>query len=431
MGFPAVPDDVEVLTVGAITRDVQRLIEDTFRRVWVTGEVSNAKRHSSGHIYLTLKDSEASLKAVIWRSVAMRLRFEPRDGMEIIARGRLSVYPPQGVYQFNIEELQPKGIGAQELALRQLREKLFKLGYFAPERKKPLPRYPRRIALVTSATGAAVRDMLEILVRRWPIAEFWVCPVRVQGDGAAESIAGAVAHLNHMHRGGGLSLDVIILGRGGGSSEDLWAFNEECLAHAIFRSIVPIVSAVGHEIDITTADMVADVRALTPSQAATMVTPDRAEVLAGLTDLEARLRMGLIELVEHRRRRLNELAGRPAFRMPLERVRAEEQRLDNWSERLSRATRQRVARAREKLEACAGQLESLSPLNVLARGYSLTRKEADRVVVRDPLQVQPGDRLVSTVEHGQIISRVEETHPTTDASASSQGRPSATRMQQA
>jgi len=411
MGIPTVPEGAKVLSVGELTRTVKGLLEDAFPAVWVSGEVSNVARPSSGHIYLTLKDAEAQLRAVIWRGIALRLRFDPADGQEVIARGRLSVYPPRGEYQLVIEELHIKGLGAQELALRKLKERLFRLGYFDPARKKPLPRFPDRIALLTSPTGAAVRDMLEILAHRWPVAEVWVCPVRVQGDGAAETIAAALGVVNRLHRSGALPFDVAILGRGGGSAEDLWEFNEECLAQAIHDSAVPVVSAVGHEIDLTVADLVADYRALTPSQAATAVTPDATELWQSLLDAESRLRNALFGTLDQAKRRLDDLAGRRAFRLPLERVRDQEQRLDDWGDRLRRAVRQRLALAKERLEAEAGRLESLSPLNVLSRGYSLTRREADQAVLRSAEQVRPGDRLITTVQHGQVVSRVEEARP--------------------
>jgi exodeoxyribonuclease VII large subunit len=407
----ALPTNAKVLTVGELTRAVKGLLEEAFTSVWVSGEVSNLARPASGHIYLSLKDADAQLRAVIWRSVALRLRFDPVDGQEVIARGRMTVYPPRGDYQFAIEELHVKGVGAQELALRQLKEKLFRLGYFAPERKKPLPRFPRRLALLTSPTGAAVRDMLEILTQRWPTTEVWVCPVRVQGEGAAETIAAALGVLNRLHRSGSLPLDVAILGRGGGSAEDLWEFNAECLAHAIFASDIPIVSAVGHEIDLTIADLVADYRALTPSQAATVVTPDVTELWQGLLETEARLRSALLGRVEQAKQRLDDLATRRAFRLPLEHIHDQEQRLDDWGERLRRSVRQRLTLAKERVEATAGRLESLSPLNVLSRGYSLTRREADHTLLRHAEHVQPGDRLVTTVQHGTIVSRVEEVMP--------------------
>jgi exodeoxyribonuclease VII large subunit len=399
---PYIPEGVKVLSVGELTREVKGLMEEAFAGVWVSGEISNLSRPSSGHIYLTLKDSEAQIRAVIWRSAAVRIRFEPREGLEVIARGHLSVYAPRGDYQLVIEELHPKGLGALELALRQLRDKLERLGYFAPERKKELPHFPRRVGLVTSPSGAAIRDMLEIFGRRWPLVELWVCPVRVQGDGAAQEIAEAVGLLNRL-----ACVDVIIVGRGGGSAEDLWSFNEECVAHAIFRSAIPVVSAVGHEIDVTIADLVADRRALTPSEAAEVVTPHREELLESLESAEGRLRTLLRQRLEVARARLSDLSQRRAFRMPLGRIRDEERRLDDWTERMRRAARQQLDRARERLEAHAARLESLSPLNVLGRGYSLTRREADQTVVRSPDQVRPGDRLITHVQHGRIVSRVE------------------------
>ena len=403
LSSPAVPAGAKVLTIGELTRAVKGVLEQDFASFWATGEVSNLKRHSSGHIYMTLKDAESQIRAVMWRSQAMRLRFDLREGMEVVVRGRLTVYVPRGEYQIQIEELQPKGIGALELALRQLKEKLQKLGYFAPGRKRPLPRFPARVALVTSPSGAAVRDMLEILGRRWPAVEVWICPVRVQGEGAAEEVAAAIRLLNRA-----VGADVIIVGRGGGSTEDLWAFNAECVAHAIFQSLIPVVSAVGHEIDLTIADLVADCRALTPSEAAERVVPDLQELLTGLGRIETQLRTSLWEQLEASRRRVDDLAQRRSFRLPLERLRDHERRLDDGGERIERAMRQRLAAWRERLGAQAAQLKGLSPLNVLGRGYSLTRRETDKAVVRSPDQVRLGERLVTELQHGRIVSRVEQ-----------------------
>jgi exodeoxyribonuclease VII large subunit len=402
MNAPPIPEGVKVLTISELTREVKGLIEEGFSSVWVAGEVSNLARPTSGHLYLTLKDAESQLRTVIWRGVALRMRFDLRDGMEVIVRGRLTVYTVRGEYQLQVEELQPKGIGAQELALRQLKEKLFRLGYFDPARKKPLPAYPHRVALVTSPTGAAVRDMLEIFARRWPAVEVWVCPVKVQGEGATQEIAGAITRLNQFQ-----GLDVIIVGRGGGTVEDLWPFNDEGVARAIFASRIPIVSAVGHEIDVTIADLVADCRALTPSEAAERVVPDRMELLDSLRRTEMQLRTLLVQRLEVAQARLDDLAQRRCFRLPLESIREHERRLDDFSDRLERAARQRVVQMRERLEAQAARLGTLSPLNVLGRGYSLTRTEVDQAVVRSPDQVRPGDRLVTFVQHGRIISRVE------------------------
>jgi exodeoxyribonuclease VII large subunit len=402
MSGNTVADGVKVLTIGELTRTVKFLMEEAFPMVWVTGEVSNLTRHSSGHIYLTLKDREAQLAAVIWRSTAQRLRLELREGIEVIARGSLTIYPKRGQHQLVVDQIHHKGIGAQELALRELKERLLRLGYFAPERKKPLPRFPQRVALVTSPTGAALRDMLEILCRRWPATEVWVCPARVQGDGAAEQIAAALRLANRFQ-----NVDVIIIGRGGGSIEDLWPFNAACVAEAIYASRIPVVSAVGHEIDLTIADLVADCRALTPSEAAERVVPDRNELFASLQTTEDRFRSLLVHRLETLGRRLAELSGRRCFRTPLDPIRERERRLDEWMERLERAMRQQIGRASESLRAQTARLESLSPLNVLGRGYSVTRRQADLAVLRSPEQVRPGELLVTWVQHGRIISRVE------------------------
>jgi exodeoxyribonuclease VII large subunit len=315
---------------------------------------------------------------------------------------------PRGEYQLLIEEIQPKGIGPLELAFRQLKEKLSVKGYFDPKRKRKPPRIPHRIVLVTSPSGSAVRDMLEILSRRWPAAEVWICPVRVQGEGAAAEVAEAIAALNRLAVNG-TALDVLIVGRGGGSLEDLWTFNEEIVAQAIFHSRIPVVTGIGHEDDLTIADMVADLRALTPSEAAEKVVPDRAAVLDWLSGLESRFRTDLRRRLDLARSRLVELARQPCFRKPLERIREEERRLDDWDERLQRAMQRRIEQLRDQLKGDAARLESLSPLNVLARGYSLTRKEDETAVLHAAAQVQPGERIVTRVERGEIISRVEET----------------------
>ena len=396
------PAGIKICSVSDLTRQVNILLGEAFPFIWVAGEIVNLKRATSGHIYLSLKDAHAQVRAVLWRSTANRLRFQVRDGLEIIARGNLSVYAPRGDYQFVIEEVHPKGMGAQDLALKQLMEKLAQLGYFAQERKRPLPRFPRHIALVTSASGAAIRDILEILGRRWPAAQVWACPVRVQGLGAAEDIAAAIRRVNRL-----AEIEVLILGRGGGSTEDLAAFNREVVAQAIFTSRVPVVSAVGHEIDVTIADLVADKRALTPSEAAELVTPDGGQILGALQSCHGRMRDLLLSRFQTLRGRLQDLTGRRTLAQPLERIRERERRLDDSEARLHRAIQQKLATIRHLADAQAARLETLSPLNVLARGYSLTRRETDQAVVRNPDQVQVGDRVVTLVERGRLLCRVE------------------------
>jgi exodeoxyribonuclease VII large subunit len=398
------PPGVTVLSVAQLTNQVKGMLEPRFASVWVCGQVSDFKKPSSGHWYFKLREGQAAvLNAVMFRSSNLRSRFDPKDGMEVIARGRLTVYPPQGNYQLQVEALHATGIGAHELALRQLKEKLFNKGYFAPERKRQLPRFARRIAVVTSSSGAAVRDILEILQRRWPAVEVWVCPVRVQGEGAPREIAAALALLNRFD-----GTDAIILGRGGGSAEDLDAFNDERVADAIYHSRVPVVSAVGHEIDITIADLVADVRALTPSEAAEKVVPDRTDLLKIIAEMHGRLGSLLTGRLDSATRRLAAVLQRPVFRRPLDRIQELEQRLDVLGERLQRAARLRLEQARQRADSAAGRLQSLSPLNVLGRGYSLTRRAHDGVVVRSVQQVQPGALLVTVVGDGQFSSRVEE-----------------------
>lgn len=410
MAGPTLPDAATILSVSALTQRVRTTLERGIPSVWVAGEVSNLVRASSGHQYLSLKDDKSVVKAALFRGVNFRLRFELKDGMQVIARGRVTVYEPRGELQIQIDEIHPKGIGALELALQQLRDKLDRKGYFDPRRKKPLPKFPRTIALVTSPTGAAVRDMLETLKRRWPVAAAVVVPVRVQGDGAAAEIAAAIRLLNQLHADGRLCVDAMIVGRGGGSLEDLWAFNEEPVADAIFASTIPVISAVGHEVDVTISDLVADHRALTPSRAITDLTPDRETLIAGLCDLQSQLRVRVVRVVEQARQRTSSLADRRAMRSPLDRVRDLEKRLDDLDGRLRRSAALPVDRARQRVAAIAGRLESLSPLNVLARGYSLTRTP-DGHVVQDSAAVRPGDQLITRLARGELASRVEDVRP--------------------
>ena len=405
--FSQQDDDRRVLSVSDLTDQIKDLLESSFPEVWVSGEISNFSRPRSGHCYLTLKDDRAQIPAVIWRTTAARVRFDVRDGLEVLCRGELGVYPPHGKYQLIIREIQPKGIGALELALRQLREKLAGEGLFAPERKRPLPRFVRRVAVVTSPTGAAVRDFLEVLRRRWSGADVWVVPVRVQGEGAAEEIAAAVELVNRL----AVPVDCLVVTRGGGSLEDLWAFNEEIVCRAIFASRIPVVSAVGHEIDVTLSDLVADVRALTPSEAAELVAPASEEIAAGLRQLQTRMAAALRWRLSAARTRLEALAAGRVFRRPYEQIQELAQRLDELESRAGRAVRGQVERARRRTEALAGRLESLSPLAVLARGYSLTQRADDGRVIRDASQLTAGDRLTTRFAKGRAHSRVEQIEP--------------------
>ncbi|GIW80958.1 MAG: exodeoxyribonuclease 7 large subunit [Gemmatales bacterium] len=403
------PDSAKILSVSDLTQEIKNLMEEAYPHVWVSGQVSNVSRPASGHCYFTLKDAHAQLRAVLWRGNGLRVRFQPQDGTEVIAGGRLSVYSQRGEYQLIVEALIPKGIGELEQRFRELKEKLLKEGLFRPENKKPLPRYPRRVAIVTSPTGAAIRDMLQVLSRRWPNLEIYLRPVRVQGEEAPAEIADAIDLLNACHRQGELRFDAMIVGRGGGSLEDLWAFNEEIVARAIHASEIPVISAVGHEIDFTIADLVADRRAATPTEAAELLVPDCREELALLQRREQRLR----SLMEHRlaflRRKLDDIAQRRVFRLPLEMVREQERGLDELGVRLVRAEQRRLKERREQLQSWSARLESLSPLNILARGYSLTSTEAGQRLLRDAKEVRPGDRILTRLHRGRIISKVEAT----------------------
>jgi exodeoxyribonuclease VII large subunit len=389
------------LTISALTENIRSLLERGFADVTVVGEITSLSRPASGHLYLSLRDRNACLRCVVWRMTAERLRGLPlSDGLEVVARGRIAVYAPRGDYQLQIDDLVPVGAGLKDQALRRLKEKLQKLGYFAAERKKPLPRFPAKIALVTSSRGAAVRDMLEVLARRWPLAKILVCPVRVQGDEAPPEIAAMLDYLSLSR-----IVDVVLLGRGGGSGDDLAAFNDERVAHAIFRCEIPVVSAVGHEIDLTIADMVADFRALTPSEAAERVVPDRIELAKGLTGVGVRLGDLLRARLKSARHRLDEIGRRPVFQRPLEAVRLRERRLDELEQRLHQAWRRRAEMAKAAIALAAGRLESLSPLNVLARGYSLTRNDQGRLV-RSIRDVKVGDAIDVTVSDGVIRAEV-------------------------
>jgi exodeoxyribonuclease VII large subunit len=396
-----------VLSVAELTLHIKDLLEAAFPEVWVTGEISNLARPRSGHCYLTLKDDEAQLPAVIWRTPAGRLRFDLHDGLEVICRGRVGVYPPHGKYQLIVDAIQPKGIGALELAFRQLHERLAREGLFDPGRKRPLPRFARRIALVTSPTGAAIHDFLQVLGRRWRGADVLVVPVRVQGEGAAEEIAAAIRLVNRLRE----PPDCLVVARGGGSLEDLWAFNEEIVVRAIFASGVPVVSAVGHEIDVTLSDLVADVRALTPSEAAERIVPAAEEMLGHLRQYEGRMAATLRSRISAARSQLDTLAAHRVFRRPLERIQDRQRRLDELASRAERAVRHRLRLIRRHADGLAARLDALSPLAVLSRGYSLTQRTADGQVVRDAGQLSPGDEIRTRFSKGEATSRVHEIDP--------------------
>lgn len=392
-----------VLSVGQLTFLVKDLLEAALPTVWVSGEISNLSRPQSGHYYFTLKDEDAQIRAVVWRTTAQRIKVDLQDGMDVICEGGLEVYPPRGSYQLVVRELHLKGVGALEQKLRRLHEKLKAEGIFDPARKRTLPMLPRRIAFVTSPTGAAIRDFLESLRHRWHGVCVLIVPVRVQGPGAAEEIAAAIARVNRLVA----PIDTLVVGRGGGSLEDLWAFNEEVVVRAIHASRIPVVSAVGHEIDVTLSDLVADVRALTPTDAAQRVVPAAADVVAALADVSRRLQHALRRCCVEGRSRLDALSARRPLRRPFDVVHELSRRIDELDGRLRRTARQQLQTSAQRIESFAAQLESLSPLAVLARGYSVTTRAVDGQVVRNAADLREGDQIVSRFHEGQAVSRVE------------------------
>lgn len=372
--------DAGIATVSELTARIKSTLEYGFDDVVVRGEVSGISRPRSGHIYLNLKDDGACLRSVLWRGVAQRVPFELHDGLAVRAWGSLSVYAPRGDYQLIIDRVEPEGIGALELAFRQMFARLAAEGLFDPERKRPLPEFPRRIAVVTSPTGAAVRDFLQVVGRRWKASEILIVPAKVQGLGAAEEVAAGIELANRVD-----GVDLVVVTRGGGSLEDLWAFNEEVVARAIVASEVPVVSAVGHEVDVTIADHAADFRALTPSEAGERCVPDAREVRARLDHLRESLARALRDRAADARYRLEDL-----------------------SDRADRAMRRAVDDRRHQLSRLAASLEALSPVGVLARGYSLTTRERDDLLIRRATDLRRGERIVTRLGAGSIISRVEE-----------------------
>lgn len=406
---PAAPSQVapsqvapsEALSVSELTAQMKGLVEQSFPDVWVAGEVSNLSRPSSGHCYLTLKDDGAQLRAVVWRGTTSRLKFQLADGMQLICHGRMDLYAPRGSYQLVIDQAQPLGVGELELAFRQLKEKLAGEGLFDQDRKQPLPAMPTRLAVVTSPTGAAVRDFLEVLRRRWPAAEVTILPARVQGEGAAAQIAAAIQLANRVKP----KFEVLIVTRGGGGLEDLWAFNEAAVVRAIAASRVPTVSAVGHEIDVTLADLAADVRAATPTEAAERVAPSADELGLRVQAIGDRARLALVRAIQRRSERLQSLAMRRPLARPFALLEDHARRLDELDATAARSIRETCRHHGQRLATLAGKLDSLSPLAVLGRGYSLVQT-TDGQLVRTTKQLKPGETITVRFAKGQVDATV-------------------------
>lgn len=435
-----------ILTVSELTREIKDILEMQFADILVEGEISNLRVPPSGHIYFTLKDDLSQIRVVLFKNQARGLRFSPEDGLHVICRGRVSLYEKRGEYQLILEEMEPKGIGALQLAFLQLKERLEKEGFFDPSRKKPIPMVPQTIGIVTSPTGAVIRDMLQIIERRFENVHLLLYPVRVQGEGAASEIAKGIEYFNEQ-----MEVDVILVARGGGSLEDLWAFNEEEVARAIFYSQIPIVSAVGHETDYTISDFVADLRAPTPSAAAELVVKDKREIKNTLRFLESRLGSEVLQIFQEGKTHLSHLKKRlkdPRKRMeesflrvddlfnrflfltswvvnrkrekhlhlyeglflrnPNQKVKSLRRIISEDEKRLLQTIKHLIGLWRQRLEGRTGQLDSLSPLSILQRGYSITRKIPGLEILRDSNQVREGDRVEVRLFRGALVCGVEK-----------------------
>jgi len=398
--------DEKVYTVSELNRSIRALIEGALPIVWVEGEIANYVRHTSGHLYFSLRDELAQVRAVMFRRQNQFLRFEPEDGLRVVARGRMSLYERGGQYQIIVDLLQPSGIGPWELAFQQIHRKLEAEGLFDPEHKKPIPPFPQRVGVVTSPTGAAIADIIHVLSQRAPWMDVILRPAAVQGEGAAEEIARAVDEFNEYGR-----VDVLIVGRGGGSVEDLWAFNEEVVARSLFRSKIPVVSAVGHEIDHTISDLVADLRAPTPSAAAERVAPDRRTVEATLRALDRRSRAAAAHRARDAHRRLAEVARRWGGLRLETAIGQHAQRADELLGRLRRGAHQTLERREGELGALASRLNGVSPLGVLARGYCLCRRMPGLQVIGAAEHLSVTETVLLTFHRGEAVCSVDEVRP--------------------
>jgi exodeoxyribonuclease VII large subunit len=392
-----------IYSVSELTAELKALLENTFTGVWVEGEISNFKHHTSGHMYFTLKDDRGQLRGVMFRGSNRGLQFRPEDGLAVIVFGNVTIYEPRGEYQVYVEYMEPKGLGALQLAFEQLKTRLEAEGLFDPARKRPIPLLPKKIGVVTSPSGAAIRDILQIIHRRFANVQVLIFPVRVQGEGAAAEIVEGIECLNK--RG---DLDVLIVARGGGSIEDLWAFNEEVVARAIYVSQTPVISAVGHETDFTIADFVADVRAPTPSAAAELVISRKAELSQRVDDLFSRLVSHMRYRAERSGERLRSLERHLRLLSPLERVKRQRERLRDGALALQSSMSHRLALWRGDLRTAAARLDSLSPLAILARGYSVCRRLPDLSILTRAASVAEGERVEVLLHQGGLICRVEE-----------------------
>jgi len=392
----------DALTVSEITAQIKSLIDSSFGLVWVIGEVSNFRQQASGHCYFTLKDAGAQLRCVMWRSTAAKVSVTPQDGMQMLVRGSLTVYEAYGQHQLVVSYLQPAGVGALQQAFEALKAKLAAEGLFEPVRKRAIPAWPSVVGVVTSGTGAAVRDIITVISRRMPTTRIIVRPTLVQGAGAAQDIVRGIADLNAQGES-----EVLIVGRGGGSLEDLWAFNEEPVVRAIAASRIPVVSAVGHEIDVTLADFAADVRAPTPSAAAELVVPDKEEIQGYVVGLYREMVSRLRGRIDVGAERLRDAWNPEVVRRLSDRVDRSSQDIDRLTESMGRRTERIVAHRLARLAQLTARLDALSPLKILGRGYAVCERDKDGQIITDASEVDAGDRFRARLRRGIILGIVE------------------------
>jgi len=410
-------DTRHIYKVCEITQDIKLILENTFGEVWVEAEISNFKAATSGHFYFTLKDDNAVLAAVMFSRSNKELKFKIEDGLKIICFGKIDVYPPRGQYQLIVEKIEPMGLGAQQLAFEQLKKKLFKEGLFDPAHKRPLPLMPFRIGVVTSSAGAAIRDILQILKKGAPCVDVVIRSVRVQGESAAQEIAQAIEDFNqfsrpHLHSLGGIpqnagrQVDVIIISRGGGSIEDLWSFNEEVVARAIYNSEIPTISAVGHQINITLADLVADVFVETPSAAAKIIADKKNTLLAKLDSYKQELNSALLEIINRLNNNLTALTN--MLKSPLDRLLEKQQLIDELNSDLITNMRHYLYISQERAKGLTEKMEALSPLAILSRGYSLSMLMPEGVIIKDGGKLKPGNLVKTILGKGAFLGTVQE-----------------------
>ncbi len=394
--------DKRIYTVSQLTREIKTILESAFPPVWIEGEISNFKKHSSGHMYFVLKDENSQIPAVMWRSWNERLFFTPQNGMKVLAQGNITVYEKRGSYQFEALQIQPAGIGELQMAFEQLKIKLQEEGLFSERFKKPIPQFPETIGIVTSPTGAAIRDMISIFKRRYPGVQLILAPVRVQGEGAAQEISQAIKDFNLYGK-----VDLLIIGRGGGSLEDLWPFNEEIVARSIHESEIPIISAVGHEIDFCIADFVADTRASTPSSAAELAVPNREELMEFVKDSLLKIYRSVSTIIAQKREKVQTLEKSYALKRPSDIIKQYQQRVDDLARNLEVHFSHKLNTNRNHILSLQKQIISLSPQSILKRGYSICFRKKDGKLIKLAKELKPGEQIDIQFLKGQVDGIIE------------------------